>query len=315
MRAWALALLAACSPAASPALSPAPPPSAKGPVFEFHSDPWVNLHQRLFAEATADEYWHSKVETCTCGRNVAEWSAAVGGYKTELGARNPVFDSALQQTNFVLATTGTGRLPAKGVDSIVAKWIAPVYDAYALDRWPTDDARNRAWIDGTKVLVARWGNEMAGEYEKRFRIRWPSRPIRVEVTEFAGFGGAYTSSDPILVTMSSSDAGYQGNAALEMLFHEASHGLDQVLTHDLRMAFLAHGKEEPSRLDHAIIFYTAGALAKKRLGPDYIPYAYAQGVWKRGWEPYEAALRKHWQPWLDDAIDYETALDRLATAL
>jgi hypothetical protein len=310
----AVVLVAACAQAPA-ARAPAAAPAPAGPLFEFHSDPWVNLHQRLYAEATANQYWHSKVETCACGKG-PEWGAAVDGYKKELGEkdRNPTFDPGLQRTNFALALAGE-RLPENDVDPVVAKWIAPVYDAYARERWPVDDARNRAWIATVEPLVQRWGRDIANEYETRFRIRWPGRVIRVEVTEFAGFGGAYTSSDPILVTMSSADAGYQGNAALEMLFHESSHGLDQILTHDLRMAFLARGKREPDRLDHAIIFYTAGALVKKRLGPSYVPYAYAQGVWKRGWAAYEAALRVHWQAFLDEAIDFETALDRLATAL
>jgi hypothetical protein len=37
-------------------------------------------------------------------------------------------------------------------------------------------------------------------------------------------------------------------------------------------------------------------------------------VWKRGWEKYEVAMRTHWQPWMDDQIDLQAALSRLADA-
>ncbi len=45
-----------------------------------------------------------------------------------------------------------------------------------------------------------------------------------------------------------------------------------------------------------------------------MPYAVREGVYQRGWGKYEMALRAHWQPFLDDRIDFATALDRLATA-
>jgi hypothetical protein len=202
----------------------------------------------------------------------------------------------------------------KDVDADVAKWIAAPFEPYSRSAWPADDARNRAWIAAVQPLVARWGAEIAAELARRFGTAWPSQPIRVEVTQYAGFGGAYTTSDPILTTMSSEDPGYAGPAALEMLFHEASHGLDAILDHDLQMAFIAKGRREPRSLDHAIIFYTAGELVRRRLGPGYVPYAERQGVYARGWTKLEAALRAHWQPWLDDEIDLATALARLADA-
>jgi len=37
--------------------------------------------------------------------------------------------------------------------------------------------------------------------------------------------GAYTTLDPLRVTIASTDARNQGSAALEVLFHEASHGI------------------------------------------------------------------------------------------
>ncbi len=291
------------------------------PLFELHSDPWVNLHQRLIAEATSNQYWHAPVGTCTCamdadGKVLPVWAAAVAGYKADFAERNPVFDSGLVRTNLTFAVAGpSAMLPKVGVDAAVAKWIEGTYEPYMRGAWPADDARNKAWIAAVEPLIAKWGREIANELAKRYGITWPGRPIRVEVTQYAGFGGAYTTGDPILTTMSSEDAGYAGDAALEMLFHEASHGLDTNLAHDLQMAFVARGKREPRSLDHAIIFYTAGELARRRLGPSYVPYAYKQGVYKRGMEKYEAALRAHWQPWLDDQIDMQTALDRLAANL
>ncbi len=291
-----------------------------GALFEFHSDPWVNLHQRLVAEATADKYWHAEVATCACARTpegaiLPAWSSAVTGYRALLAGRSPVFDDPLVRTNLALALAGSSPLlPKEGLDPAVAGAIEGAFAPYLRGAWAADEARNRAWITAVEPLIAKWGAEVADELARRFDTAWPRYPIRVEVTQYAGFGGAYTTSPPILTTISSEDAGYAGPAALEMLFHEALHGLDGPLDHDLQMAFIAAGKRLPPRLDHALIFYTAGELVRRRLGPSYTPYAYKQGVYARGWQPFEALLRAHWQPWLDDQIDLPTALSRLAAA-
>jgi len=322
-----VALVACAGPAAPhPAPTSAPttaaaPAHPSPPLFELHSDPWVNLHQRLIAEATANQYWHGSVTTCACARTaegavLPAWSRAVATYKKELEGRSTLFDPSLVRTNLALALLGTSTtLAGTDVDPALASSLESTYEAYLRGAWPADDARNRAWIATVEPLVARWGPEIAADLAKRLGTSWPSYPIRVEVTQYAGFGGAYTTSDPILTTMSSEDAGYAAPAALEMLFHEASHGLDGNLDHDLQMAFIAKGKREPRSLDHMIIFYTAGELAQRRLGPGYVPYAVKQGVYARGKPSLEPALRAHWQPWLDDAIDRKTALARLADAL
>ncbi len=291
-----------------------------GPVFELHSDPWSNLHERLLAEATSNKYWHAPVETCACARAadgtvLPEWASAVTQYKKTFTERNYYADSPLLETRLVLATAGDKTTLPAGVDKDLAASLAATFVPYARGAWPADDARNKAWIASVEPLLARWAPEIAAELAKRLETTWPSRPIRVEVTQYAGFGGAYTTNDTvILTTMSSEDAGYAVPAALEMLFHEASHGLMSALTHDLQMAFIAKGKRPPQSLDHAIIFYTAGELVRRRLGPSYQPYAYKQGVYQRGWQKLEAAMRAHWQKWLDDEIDLPTALARLADA-
>jgi hypothetical protein len=303
------------------AVSAAPAPVRTAPLWEFHSDPWVNLHQRLIAEATWNKYWHSPAETCICAKQpdgtiLPAWQAAVAVYKEDIGKRNVLFDTSLIKTNFSFALLGTNpSLPKDDtIDEAVAKSINGVFETYMRGAWQADDARNRKFIAEVEPLVAKYGPDMAQEIAKRFDTKWPSYPIRVEVTEWAGFGGAYTVGDPILTTMSSADPGYRPPATLEMLFHEALHGIDANLDHDLQMAFAKVGKREPRSLDHVIIFYTAGELARRRLGPSYVPYAYKEGVYKRGWEKLEPAVRQHWQPWLDDKIDLETALTRLANA-
>jgi hypothetical protein len=291
-------------------------PSRRVPFFILASDPWSNLQERLIAEATVDKYWHGPVGTCVCARApdgavLSEWTNAVAQYKKTFTERNYYTDKSLMRTTLELGLAGHQTALPPNVDKDLAGALRTTFDPYVRGQWPADDARNKAWIAAVEPLVAKWAAEIAPEIAKRLDITWPAEPIRVEVTQYAGFGGAYTISPPILTTMSSEDAGYAPPAALEMLFHEASHGLDGNLTHDLEMAYIAKGKRLPDWLAHAIIFYTAGEVVRRRLGASYVPYAHAQGVWKRGLQKTEAVLRTHWQRWLDDEIDLATALGLL----
>jgi hypothetical protein len=279
------------------------------------------LHQRLLAEVQTNEHWHVPVTTCACalapdGKVLAPWSEAVEGYRAKYKERDPSFDRPLQLTNIALGLTPANAAPAsRFLEDDVTRWLGGAFPLYARTAWAEDDARNRAWIAAAEPLVARWGNEIAPELAMRLEARWPSRPVRVEVSRYAGWSGAYTTPNPIFVTVSSEDPGYQGSAALEMLFHEASHGLTRVLDHDLEMTFLAQGKEAPRALEHVIIFYTAGELVRRRLGAGYVPYAEKNGVYRRGWSNLEAAVRAHWQPWLDGKVDISTAIEQLARSL
>jgi hypothetical protein len=318
MRGLFLLLLGIVGCAPPPAAAPA---RATTPLFEFHSDPWLNLHQRLLAETQGGKGWHVAVTTCSCARTadgaiLPAWSDAVETYRKEFKDRDPGFDRPLRRMNFALALAGSSPTltDSDDLDPGAAHALTAAFEPYAR-AWAEDDARNKAWTRTVEPLIARWGAEIAAELAKRYETSWPTLPIRVEVSQFASWAGAYTTHSPILITMSSEDAGYQGEAALEMLFHEASHGLTGILEHDLDMAFAARGKRAPERLDHVIIFYTAGELVRRRLGPSYVPYAYKNGLYKRGWEKLEPAVRTHWQAWLDDRTDLPTALARLADAL
>jgi hypothetical protein len=50
---------------------------------------------------------------------------------------------------------------------------------------------------------------------------------------------------------------------------------------------------------------------------DYVPYAYANGLYERSpeWTVYERLQREHWQPHLDGKIGRSTALQSLIAAL
>lgn len=321
VRAVVGALLLACVACAdAPAHRPAVPSSnaeaRTTPLFEFHSSPWVNFHQRLIAESdTGGAFAH---EPCPCGKDRDAWSAAVAAYRTTYKDRDPTFDHELQMVNLTFALAGDApSVSSPFLEQPAAGTLPAAFELYRRSTWAKDDADNRAWIARTEPLVARWGEGFAAELAMRFEAKWPVTPVRVEVARYATWSGAYTVPSPLIaVTVANADPSYTDEAWLEILFHEASHAFVKILQHDLETTFVARGKRMPRGLEHVIIFHTAGELTRKRLGPSYVPFADKHGLYGKGdWARLAPVVRTHWQPWLDGKTDLPTTLRNLAGAL
>jgi hypothetical protein len=125
----------------------------------------------------------------------------------------------------------------------------------------------------------------------------------------------YTLTDPTLITMSSGDPRYRGLAALEMIFHEASHAMIGLLEAKLDEEAKRQGKTLPPDLWHAILFYSAGEITRRHVGRDYVPYAKKNGLYERGgWEIFPPVLERDWQPYLEGTLSASTAVARVVAA-
>jgi hypothetical protein len=114
--------------------------------------------------------------------------------------------------------------------------------------------------------------------------------------------GAYTTTSPTHVVISSTDPGYGGYAALEMLFHERSHAWGRVMSDGVTTAATAQGVKTPPQLPHAIIFFTAGDLTARELKQHGVAYKHfaAGGLYDRlCGAGCGDKLAAHWGPYLD----------------
>ena len=66
---------------------------------------------------------------------------------------------------------------------------------------------------------------------------------------------------------------------------------------------------------HALLFFTSGEVVKKRLGADYVPYAYRNGLYDRGWGAFRKALEQHWVPYLQGRVTFDAAIRDVVKAL
>jgi hypothetical protein len=329
------------------------------PIFELHSGFWLNLHLYLYEQARGREN-----ETVTRGAQKTTaankpgsaadaipaatakkresdspaWQAAVAYYAKNLAHRDLLFDEGMVLTNNRLADLETcadlsGRASPTCASGLSQELIAALEGAAPIYRqrsWPEHDRANRAWIASVAPLIRRTGLPLAQELAAVYHAHWQGDPIRVDVTEYAGPLGAYTSLDPTHITVSSADPRNQGLAGFEILFHEGSHALATTVQDAIISA--CHDRDIPIPRDlwHALLFYTTGeiirrAAAQGRLNfpgsapgnvpAQYTPYAYQNGVYNRGWESYQRALETYWQPYLDGKSDFNHSINAVVAAL
>jgi hypothetical protein len=337
---WFLVCLVALfsAPLAAAQDEPSSPPL---PVFEFHSGFWLNLHHTLYRVARSQRAAGSTANPAAPNSGIANltpteqriWSSAIAYYsrtyadnditvslemiliKNQLGD----FETCEDLAGFKRKSCDAG-LPAKLTEALDA--AAPVYRAHL---WPEHDRANRRWIAAVAPLVRRNGLDLAHRLAEIYQTNWPKDRIRVDVTNYASSTGAYTTLEPLRVAVSSIDARNQGAEALEVLFHEASHGIADSVQDAIFRECRQREKPIPRDLWHALLFYTTGELIRPLAldgsgsaggsASGYVPYAVREGLYKRGWENYLRLLTEYWQPYLDGRVTFDDAIAHMVSAL
>ena len=338
------------------------------PVFELHSGFWINLHHRLYEEARVrrggapnDAVKSGKGKPTlqvAPGAKIAlsaaeqrAWDDAVSYYITNYADKDLLFSTELvllknqlgdfetcEELSGAKKKTCDAGLPPKLTQ--ILDGAGPVYRAH---RWSADDRANRAWIKRVAPLVREQGVGLSHRLADIYQARWPTERIRVDVSAVANNTGAYTTLDPLRVTIASTDARNQGSAALEVLFHEASHGIAMPVEQAIARECRQREKPIPRDLWHALIFYTTGEVIKPvmdtgddagndRVLPNgsggtspadrrtseespYTPYAVREGLYRRGWENYFQMLTRYWQPYLEGQVTFDDAIAHMVSAL
>jgi len=344
------------------------------PVFELHSGFWINLHHTLYHQArlrrdaaSTDKTSNSSgpaLKTSAEAKPVysaAEqkaWDDAVSYYAANLADKDLLFSSELVQlknqlSDFEDCDELTGRtkrfcdagLPPKLAQALEA--ASPVYRAHL---WPDHDRANRRWILRVSPLVIEQGVGLSERLADIYETRWPRQKIRVDVAAYANWAGAYTTLDPLRVTIASLDPRNQDAEALEVLFHEASHGIAEPVQDAIIRECRQRDKAIPRDLWHALIFYTTGEVLRPVLAysdatsrgeldlrssttsagssatgsrensrgtsaAGYTPYALREGLYERGWKNYLDVLQRFWQPYLDGRATFSDAIARMVSSL
>lgn len=286
---------------------------AIAPLFAFQSNFWVNLHHFLrvagrgmpvHAKLTADEQ--------------RTWDAAVSLYRDKWSKRDVLFDDGMVAIKDALRRVPNDKTPPEiANEPELARTLIAAAPIYRKHFWPAHDTLNRSWIASVEPLIARYGAALSRRVAAAYGQSWPhTHPVDLSI--FAGPVGAYTSSPPHS-TIASGDSGYLGPAALEMLFHEASHQWGRPLQIAIDTSSENHHRKVPPQLWHAVLFYNAGELTRRAYAEDgydgYVEYASKGKLYD---DLCGAGCRDRvkaaWDRRLDGGVSIEDALDGLVAS-
>lgn len=346
------------------------------PVFELHSGFWINLHHALYYQARQPKSSVSPsglpsspgaprgkaggksgpalqmapaAQPALSAAEQRAWDEAVAYYAANYADQDLAFSTELILLKNQLGdfegcnklSGATEKICDAGLPPQLTRILEAAGGVYRAHLWPQHDRANRAWIARVAPLVREQGLGLAERLADIYRTNWPVEKIRVDVTVFANSGGAYTTLEPLRVVISSTDPRNQGRAALELLFHEASHQIAQTVEQAIVRECRQRRKPIPRDLWHALLFYTTGEVIKPVMSaegaakpgapgspvgaegqdrrPDsdgeYVPYAVREGLYQHGWSSYYKLLARFWQPYLDGHATFDDAIARMISAL
>lgn len=323
------------------------------PVFELHSGFWVNLHHTLYQEARQRANISPVVAPLSAPQGSAKnspvmkngsgapapltpdeqraWDNAVNYYVANYASKDLVLSLEMvllknQLEDFENCEDLAG-IKRKVCDAGLPDQLTQVLDAaapvYRAHQWPAHDRANRNWIIRVAPLVEEQGVGLSQRLADIFQTKWPAEKIRVDVSFYADPAGAYTTLDPLRVTISSAVARNQGDSAFEVLFFQSSHGIAQPVQDAITRECKQRDKAIPRDLWHALIFYTTREVIAPVLGTADAPgrggsrvaYGIREGLNHRGWEYYFYMLSRFWQPYLDNKSTFDDAIARMVSAL
>jgi hypothetical protein len=305
-------------------------PEARVPVlatprFHVFDDFETNLNDSLIAAGVARRF--GKPELFAAGEEVAcfgtlapsaraGWQKAVDWYVEFVSPKE--FDTR-PQYQLRLALAGLDRdFDEAELDIVaIARGLREAASpAYRRCRWPAQEEKNGRFIAALASELERYEAIVAPRLERIYRKSWSGGPIHVDVVETVSWAGADSVfPDGVgghLLISSETPPG----AALELIFHEASHGL--MLRGDpLRQAIVraAEDAEADTRdLWHPVLFFTTGEIVRRALEeggrPGYTPMI--EEIYRRSpWGAWREAIALEWAPY----VRGERELDEAARAL
>jgi hypothetical protein len=302
--------------------------------FRFYSDFATNLSDALIAAGTArrskgqELFDFGAEKACFDELPAAEraaWNRAVD-YYAEIVA--PVqftapeqFFPRLELAGVVKKEALTNAAEQRLVD-IIGGFRGAAAPAYERCRWSSQDASNRRWIHNVLPLLALHEKTLGQRLPELYGTAWAGLPFRVDVVETVSYAGADSLNlrpPGLHILVSSTNPGNQDRAALEVVFHEASHfltGFNTPLRAALETAARDVGGGARGDLTHPVHFFMTGEAVRRVLEkpgePPYTPYLYALSLFSG---ECREAIMETWPAYMEGKRTLQEAAADLIRAL
>lgn len=285
--------------------------------FSFQNDYWINLHHFLYQKAKGSQLkkleedgnafmaiGEEAVYESLNSEELKKLDDALLYYKNnlitqdlrrELG-RLRVWLQALDHDGMVTDTT---------FSQAYTDIMNSASEVYRTKFWPIHRAHNERTLSKHLALIIQFEAGVIAKMERLSQYQWPTEEkVRVDVTTYANWAGAYTPTRPNLnIIISTIDELNTTSAFIETIFHEGSHLLFRMNDSPFREAIYQHSEEMelefPRNLWHASLFYLCGRATQDQLktkGVDHQLVMDELNVFTSYNTPeFRAALEKYYQ--------------------
>jgi len=292
-------------------------------MFVFQDNFWLNLHQFLRGEVYRRNV---SIKPGLDAESLSEeerriWNQAIESYR-DIAKRDVLFDALVRRINNELATIGNAdQLPEGLAEAIGAGTRATLNSAAPIYRsrvWPARQRDNEAWIAAAKALLVSHQAAMAARIEQVYGVKWPDKPILVDVVGETGNSSAFTHGGlaqfAAHIQASAGSVRNTGDAPLELLFHESTHaeGIEDRIQSMIAEESARQNAKAPENLWHEMIMFTTGEIARQELvrtgHPGYVPYA---AKYNQLTPAERTAFERDWLPYLNGKTPRAAALHDL----
>lgn len=245
--------------------------------FEFHSNYWINLHHFLYQEASGSQLrklqedgngfldiGEAEVHGKMGPAEQTTLEEAVAYYRDSLISRSLLFHLGHERV-WLQAQDAHTQIPdttfsKKYTDML--NGVSPVYRKYF---WPLHLKQNRTVIEQQLEMIESFEKTVIPKMEGYAMKVWPAETkVRVDVTAYANYAGAYTAARPRFnIFVSSLDPSSETTSFVETILHEGSHLLFNYggpFREGISENFDQKKLETPypKHLWHAALFYLCG---------------------------------------------------------
>jgi hypothetical protein len=296
---------------------------------EFYSNYLVNLHHFIFNKAMHYSFYRNEnqkqfdtlfaeIKTHVDETTKKEVMSAVKFYADSLSKKNMLFDEELTKFKISLQQSLTFdqlKINAKSPQIVTAMQNADAL--YQKHYWSEQDKKNRNFVLTKIETIKIIETDVIANCSKYYQYKYNGKIFRIDLTDYATFFSAYTTTEPYLsATISSTTKKHEGTQGIEVIFHEISHDMidsvfmmQQKICTNRDLAF-------DHNVWHSILFYATGTFVKNALakvGVEHELYLLKNKIADFNPEVKKTmnTITDYWQQHLDCKISMQNAMEHI----
>jgi len=249
--------------------------------FEFYNNYWINLHHFLYQKAKGSQL--KKLEEDGMGfRKIGEDTVVLSRSENDVLDRaiyyyqKNLIDKDLRRDlgairRWLQQQAEPEEIRDTTFSAAYTDLLNEVSTVYKRHFWKLHKELNLNVLNHHIEVLRALELEVIGKIEKLAKYKWPDvAKVRVDLTVYANYAGAYTATDPSMnIVISTIDPLNNTSSLIETVYHEGSHLLFNYQDSPFRGEIYYQAQEMkmefPRNLWHACLFYLCGRATQDAL--------------------------------------------------